>query len=70
MFGDWLFSGNAFCHEAPDPAGRMPDGLDPLSRRTLGLLKMSAGEPRDLRASVIPAYLDAIMTNIDCHATA
>ena len=65
MFGDWLFSVAAFADDAPDPTGTMPDDLDPLSRETLGIIAMSADELRNLRNTVIPAYLNELMATID-----
>ncbi len=65
MFGDWLFSVAAFADDAPDPAGTMPEDLHPLSRETLEVIAMSADELRELRNTVIPAYLDELMAGID-----
>lgn len=65
MFGDWLFSVAAFADDAPDPAGTMPEDLDPLSRETLDIIAMSADELRNLRDTVVPAYLDELVATID-----
>jgi ribosomal peptide maturation radical SAM protein 1 len=65
MFGDWLFSVEAFGGEAPDLEGTMPEDLDPLSRPLLTLVDMTADEIRELRRTIVPAYLDELVSSID-----